>query len=257
MQTIENILLDLQKNTINLKLDTKSNVESKINNVKESINNIQEYYADEIIKKISYKKIHLIKNNEEYIKSKKTLKKLDFLFTPFLILICFGMFSSLLFLLLDNDKALNIGSMTFITLILGMIPAHFCDKLNKKMLYKIRENIFNDDTDFKRMIKEITLDTIEKISNITEYDKNIKNSLIEYLVQENYSLESNKESVLGFIKNKIAYKINKNDFDSLENKKVLITDVNIKEETILINETLSFEEQLNFLINHKREQENI
>ena len=57
---------------------------------------------------------------------------------------------------------------------------------HNKMLSNIEKTILNTGRPFESIIREITIDLIEDIKNKGTHSDQVKNNLIEYLVEENY-----------------------------------------------------------------------
>lgn len=233
MITINDILSKLKIDKIDLKKKYKDESEEKIKKDKilEEINN---YYCDSFFEKIDIRELDKIKKENFYIKVNKKMNIFHIIF--FLSFIpYFGSFIASIILFLNERYSeafysglVFLGMLTIIGIF--SIPYH---KLRHK-----KESFFAEKINFKNIVKNITLETVEKINDNAEYHENIKDNLKAFLVQENYFLEKDEESNLKEIIKLIAKR-------KCKNNKIL-------SKQIIEPEKTPYEIQMNYLMKNKK-----
>lgn len=244
---IDNVLAEICKMNINL-IDIKKMSEEDIKNtsgLKETIVKIKDFYISEIINKIPEEKMIKLKDNSLHRKYERFEN----------ILIGFGSTCALgvgggFFLWLGGlfftkaDPYLMFFALTvMLSFLLAIVSGFMIENNHNKMLSNIEKTILNTGRPFESIIREITIDLIEDIKNKGTHSDQVKNNLIEYLVEENYLSEKKKSpNVFDEIKKEILIKIETYNSNKLTDKR------------ILEKEKITFEGKLNFLVTKNNEE---
>lgn len=244
MKNIKNIislLENIQKTNVKLTDIKKITEESVIkkNELKIITTEIREFYISELMDKILFKDINKIN------------KKLK-IFESFLICICISSFITfilsfifiLCFSLNSNNEDLiknvlytliSSGCIAFVSCIVG-------SQNEIRMISNLKKKIFGNKTDFKSIIRNTTIELVEKIKD-QDIKFNVgKENILEYLIEENYLLEKgNENNIFTEIEKEVLKNIMLNKKKTIEDKK------------ILKKEELKIEEKFNYLIKKKEE----
>lgn len=244
MKNIKNIISLLEKiQKTNVKLtDIKKTTEESVikkNELKIITTEIREFYLSELMDKILFKDINKIN------------KKLK-IFESFLIFICISSFITfilsfvfiLCFSLNSNNEDLiknvlytliSSGCIAFVSCIVG-------SQNEIRMISNLKKKIFGNKTDFKSIIRNTTIELVEKIKDQDIKFNTEKENILEYLIEENYLLEKgNENNIFTEIEKEVLKNIMLNNKKTIEDKKIL------KKEEIKI------EEKFNYLIKKKDE----
>lgn len=244
MKNIKNIISLLEKiQKTNVKLtDIKKITEESVikkNELKIITTEIREFYLSELMDKILFKDINKIN------------KKLK-IFESFLIFICISSFITfilsfvfiLCFSLNSNNEDLiknvlytliSSGCIAFVSCIVG-------SQNEIRMISNLKKKIFGNKTDFKSIIRNTTIELVEKIKDQDIKFNMGKENILEYLIEENYLLEKgNENNIFTEIEKEVLKNIMLNKKKTIEDKK------------ILKKEELKIEEKFNYLIKKKEE----
>lgn len=243
MKNIENIIPLLEKiQKTNVKLtDIKKITEESVikkNELKIITKEIREFYLSELMDKILFKDINKINKKLKIFES-----FLIFFFIAssitFVLSFIFILFSSLYS---NNEDLIKNISYTLISSACIAFVSYIIGGQNEsRMRSNLKKNIFGNDIDFKSIIRNTTIELVEKIKAQETKFNNEKENILEYLIEENYSLEKGNE-------NNIFIEIEK---ELLKN--LMLNNKTIDDKKILKKEDLKIEEKLNYLIKKKEE----
>lgn len=230
MKTLEKILLDLKISKVNFneKYNSDTNIQQQ-KDKNEIIESIKKYYLNELICKIDKEKLETMKKNKVGKKYKTGLFISASFCTLFVsIFICsilYGVFNIFNDLKNITPHELKYIALTFCMIlsscVLTAISCCFFDFLTKR-----RNKNFANHLGFNKIIKEITFETIDKISKIESsfYKEDTKEHLKEFLVNENFLLENNKYNNLDELKKLLFNELEQKN-SKLISKRILESDI--------------------------------
>lgn len=215
--------------------------------IKYFISNVKRIYVNKIIDKIPNEKIIKLSDSSLHRKFKRYESILFGFFSICGVLFISGFLFFVIgcFMSVSKDYLIIPSLIAMFSFLLASISAVIAENNDKKILLNIENEFFKTGRTFESLTREITVEVIEEIRAKSNHLPEIKNKLIDYLVEENYLLEKgNNDNIFKEIKKEILIKIEEHNCTKLVDKR------------ILQKEELTVESKLDFLV-AKNNQEKI